>query len=192
MHVDSRHGLDELRRLARMERDAGMRVRVQAIVLAVQSRPSTEIARTLDVGTRSVQEWVRRYNQGGVDALRRRTGQGRPCWLSKEQRARLCDRIDAGVKEQDEVCTLRGADIQRLIQVEFGKLYQLNGIYDLLHRLGYSCLMPRPKHRKSDPEAQGAFKKTSSSRWRPSGRPIPTRKSKSGARMKRASGNKER
>lgn len=192
MHVDSRHGLDELRRLARTEREAGMRVRLQAIVLAMKSRPSTEVARTLDVGTRSVQEWVRRYNQGGVDALRRRSGQGRPCWLSRDQRARLCDRIDAGAKEQDEVCTLRGTDIQHLIQVEFGKLYQLNSIYDLLHRLGYSCLMPRPKHRKSDPEAQSAFKKTSLSRWKPSGRPIPISESKSGSRMKRASGNKER
>lgn len=191
MHVESRQGLDELRCLARMEREAGMRVRVQAIVLAMKNRPSTEIARTLDVGTRSVQEWVRRYNQGGVDALRRRTGQGRPCWLSNEQRARLCDRLDAGAKEQDEVCTLRGADIQRLIQVEFGKLYKLNGIYDLLHRLGYSCLMPRPKHRKGNPEAQSAFKKTSSHRWRPSVRPIPTRTSKYGSRMKHASVNKE-
>ena len=192
MHVEDRHGLDELRCLARKEGEARMRVRVQAIVLAIQSRPSTEIARTLDVGTRSVQEWVRRYNQGGVDALRRRSGQGRHCWLSKDQRARLCDRIDAGAKEQDEVCTLRGADIQRLIQAEFGKVYQLNGIYDLLHRLGYSCLMPRPKHRKNDPEAQSAFKKTWSSKWSPSVRPIPTSVSKSGSRMKRGSGSKER
>jgi len=76
MHVESRHGLDELGCLARREREVRMRVRVQAIVLAVQNRPSTEIARTLDVGTRSFQEWVRRYNQGGVDALRRRSGQG--------------------------------------------------------------------------------------------------------------------
>jgi hypothetical protein len=27
-----------------------------------------------------------------------------------------------------------------------------------LHRLGYACLRPRPKHRKSDPAAQEAFK----------------------------------
>ncbi len=102
MRVESRHGLDELRRLARMEREAGMRVDVQAIVRTVQSHPSTEIARALDVGTRSVQEWVRRYNRGGVDAPRRRSGQGRPYWLSTDQRARLCDRIDAGEQGRTE------------------------------------------------------------------------------------------
>ena len=123
MHVEGRHGHGKWRCLARLEQEGRMRVRVQAIVLAMQSRPSTEIARTLDVGTRSVQERVRRYNQGGVDALRRRSGQGRRRWLTTEQRVRLCDRIDAGAKEQDQVCTLRGFDIQRLIQVEFGKLY---------------------------------------------------------------------
>ncbi|MFC1781069.1 transposase [Planctomycetota bacterium] len=40
---------------------------------------------------------------------------------------------------------------QRLLEREFGVVYSLWGVYDLLHRLGYSCLCPRPQHEKADP-----------------------------------------
>jgi transposase len=36
--------------------------------------------------------------------------------------------------------------------------YSLDGAYDLLERLGYSCLTPRPLHAKSDPAAMDHFK----------------------------------
>lgn len=192
MHVEDRHGLDELRREARSQTDARMRIRLQAIVLAKQGRTAEEIAEALDASRRPVQEWVRRYNQGGVDGLRRRPGQGRREKLSLEQRERLCARLEAGPREEDEVCTLRGKNIQRILQEEFGKLYHLNGVYALLHRLGYSCLMPRPRHPKADPQAQDAFKKKLWRRSRLSGRNIQASASRSGSRTKRGSASKAR
>ena len=41
---------------------------------------------------------------------------------------------------------------------EFGVLRSLAGIYHLLHRLGYSYLRPRPRHRLANPQAQEDFK----------------------------------
>jgi transposase len=192
MHVEDRHGVDELRRSARSQKDGRMRVRLQALVLAKQGRTAEEIAAALDASRRPVQEWVRRYNQWGMEGLRRRPGQGRREKLSLEERDRLCARMEALPREEDEVCTLRGKDIQRILQKEFGKLYHLNGVYALLHRLGYSCLMPRPRHQKADSHAQEAFKKTSWHRSRPSARIIPGSTWKSGSRTKRVSDNKAR
>ncbi len=192
MHVEDRHGLDELRREARSRNDARMRIRLQAIVLAKQGRTAEEIAAALDVSRRPVQEWVRRYNQSGMEGLRRRPGQGRQEKLSLEERDRLCTRIEAAPREVDEVCTLRGRDIQRILHKEFGKLYHLNSVYALLHRLGYSCLMPRPKHQKADPQAQEAFKKTSHLGSRASARLIRWSAWRSGSRTKRASVSKAR
>lgn len=192
MHVEGRHGIDELRRTARGQRDARMRIRLQAVILARQGRTAEEIAESLDASRRAVQKWVQRYNQSGMEGLRRRRGQGRREKLSLEEKDRLCSRIDAGSREEDEVCTLRGKDVQQIVQKEFGKLYPLSSVYALLHRLGYSCLMPRPKHRQADPQAQEAFKKTSEFRSRPSARPILKSAWKSGSRMKPASGSKAR
>lgn len=190
MRVEDRHGVDELRREARGQKDVRIRIRLQAIVLAKQGRTAEEIASALNASRRPVQEWVRRYNQSGVEGLRRRAGQGRRENLSVEERDRLCARIEAAPREEDEVCTLRGKDIQRILHKEFGKLYHLNGVYALLHRLGYSCLMPRPKHRQADPQAQEAFKKTPWRRSRPSAKPILKSVWRSGSRTKPASVSK--
>lgn len=192
MHVEERDGVDELRRLARSQSDARMRIRVQAIVLAKQGRTAVEIAETLGVSRRPVQAWVRRYNQSGVEGLRHRPGQRRREKLSAAEREQLVARLESGPRKEDQVCALRGRDLQRILQDEFGKLYHLNGVYALLHRLGYSSLMPRPKHRKADPQAQEAFKKTSAPRSTRFAKPIPKSGWKSGFRMKRASASKAR
>ena len=192
MHVEDRQGLDELRRLARSQCEARMRIRLQAIVLAKRGRIAVEIAGSLGVSRRPVQEWVRRYNQHGVDGLNRRPGQGRRGKLSPKERDRFAVRIEAGPRPGDQVCTLRGRDFQRILKEEFGKLYHLNGVYALLHRMGYSCLMPRPKHRKAHLEVQEAFKKTLWCRSTRSAERIPKSTSKSGSRMKRALVNKAR
>ena len=51
-----------------------------------------------------------------------------------------------------------GADIRRILEQEFAARYTLDGVYKLLHRLGYSDLMPRPQHPETHPEAQEFFK----------------------------------
>ncbi len=173
MHVEERHGSDELRRLARVQHDARMRIRLEAIVLARQGRTAVEIAETLGASRRPVQEWVRRYNLSGVESLQHRPGQGRPEKLSSEERDLFVARLESGPQIGDQVCTLRGRDLQRILKDEFGKLYHLNGVYALLNQLGYSCLMPRPKHRKADLVAQETFKKRR--RTNRSGSPGPSR-----------------
>jgi transposase len=69
----------------------------------------------------------------------------------------ITERLTGGPTAADEVCSLRGLDIQRIWANEFGLLRSLAGVYHLLHRLGYSCLRPRPRHRQADPEQQAAF-----------------------------------
>jgi transposase len=59
---------------------------------------------------------------------------------------------------RDRFRTLRGKDVVRILDAEFGVTYSLDGVYDLLERLNYSCLAPRPRHEKNDPIAQRQFK----------------------------------
>ena len=68
-------------------------------------------------------------------------------------------RIEAGAQGSDEVCTLRGRDLQRILREKFGQLVRLNSVYALVHRPGYSCLMPRPQYPQPDPAAQETLKK---------------------------------
>jgi transposase len=88
-------------------------------------------------------------------------GRGGKLPLDAEQQAELQRRLAAGPQEQDGGCTLRGEDVRRILHEEHGVKRSLSAVYYLLHRLGYSCLVPRPKHRKTDPERQEHFFKKS-------------------------------
>ena len=83
---------------------------------------------------------------------------GRKSKLTAQQQAQLKACLDEGARDQDGVCALRGQDIRRIIQEEFGVVYAKNSVYDLLRRLDYSSLVPRPRHRKNDPAAMEQFK----------------------------------
>jgi putative transposase len=160
MRVSEREPGDvaELTRRARAERNALQRDRYRAVLLAVDGQEAVAIARTLGRARRSVQDWVYAYRDGGIDGLRPGKSTGRPTKLPREREAELRARLDAGPRPGDGVCTLRGKDVVAILAREFGVSYSLDGAYDLLERLGYSCLTPRPLHEKSDPQQIEQFK----------------------------------
>jgi transposase len=147
--------------LVRRESDARQRDRYRAVLLAMggdgPELEGDEIALRLGRSPRFVDEWVGRYRRGGVGALRPRKQPGRRPKLTPRQEGRLKARLDAGPRDSGGVCALRGRDVCRIIEAEFGVAHTLGGIYDVLRRLGYSCMMPRPRHRKNDPAAMEQF-----------------------------------
>jgi transposase len=163
MRITEHHSEEQLQALAKSQNDARLRVQLQAIVLAKQNRPAPDIAKVLGHGRRTVQQWVHDYNAGSIEGLGDKRG-GNHRYLTEEQEQQLRQRLDAGATEEDGVCSLRAADVRAIVEKEFGKIYKPSGGYDLLHRLGYSYLCPRPRHPKSDAAAQETFKKTSAGR----------------------------
>ena len=158
MFVADHHTLDQLLDLADAIPQKRSWKRVQAVILAKQGWTAAHIANSLSGSIRSVKNWVAQYNRGGVEALRERPRSGRPRRLAPEHYPRLRQRLDAPPTPEDGVCALRGADVGRILEREFGARMGRQAVYDLLHRLGYSDLMPRPHHEKANPEVQEFFK----------------------------------
>jgi transposase len=144
--------LQQLRDISRKQSDAKQRDRYRAVLLALDGHSAEAIMKVLDRSRNFVQRWVYAYRDGGIDAVRPRPQSGRPRKLTASEEMKLRERILAGPREQDAVCSLRGPDIRRIINSEFGVHYSLPAVYVVLHRLGLSCLVPRPKHKKNDPE----------------------------------------
>jgi len=143
---------EELRARSRKERNAKQRDRYRTILLALDGHSAEAIMQTLDRSRNFVQRWVYAYRDGGIEAVRPKRQTGRPRKLTELEELQLRERMLAGPKPQDAVCSLRGQDACRIIANEFGVQYSLPGVYVLLHRLGLSSLMPRPRHKKNDPE----------------------------------------
>jgi transposase len=159
MTITLHHAEDwqRLEQRVKSEKNAKQRDRYRAVLLAIEGREGDDIALCIGRSPRFVDEWAARYRRGGIDALQGKKYPGRKPKLTPQQEEQLKARLDAGPRRDDGVCTLRGKDICRIIEKEFGVVHTLGGIYDVLRRIGYSSLVPRPRHRKNDPEAMKQF-----------------------------------
>jgi transposase len=158
VYVRDHHTLDELQDLAKPIPLKRIWVRFQAVILALQGRSAPEIAQALGCSRRAAQSWIARYNDGGVAALHERPRSGRPPRLATSDHPRFVARLEAGPTPEDGVCAWRGPDIRRLLRDEFGVTLGRQATYNLLHRLGFSDLMPRPQHPGANAEVQEFFK----------------------------------
>jgi transposase len=157
MEVRDHATLETLRRLERKETDVQHAKRLRIIILAIQGFTAASISLTLDICERAVQEWVARYNRSGLQGLVDHRGGSRRESLTEEEKSQLCERLDQGATPDDGVCALRARDVQHILAQEYAVWRRLSSVYALLHRLGYSCLSPRPKHRKADSAAMAEF-----------------------------------
>jgi transposase len=166
MTVKEYKSVKELLKSAKSQTNAHLARRIQAVALAQQGYTCAEIARMTAHSRRAIQSWVAKYNTHGLDGLKEQHRSGRKPNLPTASYQQFSSRIDAGPTKNDAVATLYGKNIQKILNNEFGVVYSLNGVYQLLHRLGYSYLAPRPRHQKADIKAQQDFKKTSAGGWK--------------------------
>lgn len=157
MEIVDRLPLAELKRLERAEKDANRARRLRILILGCEGWTAPAIAMAVGLSRRICQRWAQRYNKHGLAGLNDQRGREPRGPLTGEQEAAMRQRIETGATDDDPVCSLRGKDFQRILAEEFGVLRSLAAVYHLLHRLGYSYLRPRPRHRKADPQAVEEF-----------------------------------
>jgi transposase len=148
--------------LVRKEKDGRVRQRLRAMKFISQGQTIPQVAKRMDIAERPLRKWLHRFNKQGPNSLCDAPRSGQPPKIDTKQIEEFKQRIRKGVTEQDNVCSLRGKDLQRILQEEFNAQYSLGGTYFLLHSLGFSCLCPRQRHPQADIQAQEAFKKSTS------------------------------
>lgn len=154
--------VSRLRQLVRDEPKALQRDRYRVVLLAAEGSSGVEMTRTQIAAATGrsrqfVDEWVGRYRRGGIGLLGARKQPGNKPALTQQQQEAFKTRLLAGPTDADGVCALRGKDAQRVLEVEFGVPLKLTAVYEWMHRVGLSCLKPRPRHRKNDPAAMKAW-----------------------------------
>ena len=184
MHVVTHHTVEQLQQLQRKADRPSMVLKFQAIVLARNDWMAREIAEALGKSTRTIQQWVGDYNMQGLEGLADRRG-GNHRYLNAQQEQQLKDRLDAAAEDPNDGVR-HAAELAPWIEEHFGVSYSPSGLYDLLHRLGYEWLVPRPRHIKNDPAVIEAFKKTPLRWWHKSKPNTLTVRSRCGSKTKPA------
>ena len=176
----------------RREKRSVNQIRIRAVLSVARGNHVPGVARSMSVAERALRNWVHGYNRRGLVGLQDQR-KGRQCRLGDSQIEKIRKRLREGARPEDGVCSLRGRDIRRILEQEFHVRYGRSSIYYFLHhQLCMSYLKPRPLHRKTDPEAQAAFKKTSEQSCKKSGKRIRTDGSRSGSRTRAGSASKVR
>lgn len=156
---------DELRLLARRERDGRAAGRLYAIANALDGLSRAEAARLAGMERQALRDAVARYNAEGLVGLHDRP-KGRPARrLTEGEEAALAAAILRGPDpERDGVCAWTRADLCRWMAERFGKSYHPSSMTRVLRRMGFSRQKARPAHPQRDAQAQDRFRKRGSAR----------------------------
>jgi transposase len=135
--------------------------KLHGVLLACSGMTCEEIAGVLGRGVRTIQYWIRRFNNDGFAGLREQEGRGRP--------NRLCAKDVNGIGEDlrrspldfgFEQTMWDGKLLMHHIRKRYGKILGVRQCQRLFHKLGFRLRKPRPLIAKADPAIQAAYKKT--------------------------------
>jgi len=161
MKVELYDTTSELKKLFRKEQNPRLATRIRAVYLAMMDKDAVQIGELLGYSRRTIQNWIYAYNRQGIEGLKENSGRGSKSKLNEDQIQWLRQRIEQGPTEEDRVCVFHAADIQGIIEKQFGVNYHVRSIRKLLKRLGYSYVSSRPEHPKGDYKQRNEFKKKS-------------------------------
>ena len=155
----------DLRTAAGRTKDARAARRMLAIALVLEGADRATAARACGMDRQTLRDWVHRHDAEGLTGLANRRAPARARRLAPDRMVELAGWVEAGPDPaRDGVVRWRRRDLQRRIEAAFGVEVHERTVGKYLVALGYRRLSVRPRHPRTDPEAQAAFKKASRKR----------------------------
>jgi len=135
------------------EKDGEYRVakRIHAVVLNMEGRTSTEVAKVLKAPRSKVSLWLKNYVDHGVDGLLEGHRSGRPPEIRSREKVTLADILDSGPVAYGFLSGVWTSPmIARVIHEEFGVEYHPGHVRKILYGLGFSVQRPKRTLARAD------------------------------------------
>jgi len=160
---------DEIRRTEESSCDH----RLHGVLLVAHGMTCLEVAALLGDAPRTVEYWIRGFEEKGLAALREGERSGRPRRLSEKH----LRGINASLRRLPRELGLSGdpwdgKTLAAWIEREYGIDLGVRQCQRLFRQLGFRLRKPRPTIAQADPERQKAHKKTPRADGRCRGRPL--------------------
>jgi transposase len=127
---------------------------------AIKSAKEHGISKVSDifgVSRVTIMTWIKDFREFGADGLKLKSGRGRKSILSNEE----IEKVKAWIKEDSGITINR---VRLKIEEFFNKTLSVGATHNLLKKLKFSYITPRPSHYKKDASSHEEFKKKSSSK----------------------------
>jgi transposase len=147
--------------------------RLHGVLLVCSGLSTYEVAELFGQSARTVQYWVRRFEQRGFAGLQETERPGRPTTLDESALERVGHDLRRDPRDLGYTQTLWDG---KLLSHHLEAVYRVHlGVRQcqrLFAQLGFRRRKPRPLIAQADPEAQRAYKKTPASRPKKRGGPV--------------------
>jgi len=145
--------------MMRREPHGRNRVRLLAMYHLQSGKSLLIVSEIVQSHWKTVQSWLRRFRESGFDGLFESQRNGAPRKINAAQETFISDKIKM-LSESKTGGYITGKELHNMLYNEYGINCSLKTIYNIIHRLGFSWITSRSMHRKSNQEAQDAYKKT--------------------------------
>ncbi len=135
--------------------------RLHGLLLVAAGQSCREVAELFGENGTTVQRWVRRFEQGGLDALREGERSGRPRTLEAKDWRRLQGDLRKTPRDFGLAATLwDGPVLAEHLRRRYGVDLGVRQCQRLFRHMGFRLRKPRPQVAQSDPLKAAAGKKT--------------------------------
>lgn len=154
---------DEIRRSEESRYDH----RLHGVLLVAQGMSCPQVSRLLGDSPRTVEYWVRRFEERGLAGLVEGERSGRPRRLNDKQ----LEEINSALRQPPESVGIPrglwdGKGLAAFIKKQYGVSLGIRQCQYMFKSFGFRRRKPRPLIARADPELQEAYKKTSRLRSR--------------------------
>ena len=122
--------------------------------------PLREIGDLLDIPYTKAYYWIQRYESYGNAGLLTKKQPGKKPLLTKENleelKLFLVDKRPA--RHKGQAVGWNSREVKNHIKIQYNISYSLRHVERLLHKLGFSLIVPRPRNVKASQEKQDEFK----------------------------------
>ena len=98
MNIKTHYTSNQLLKLYKSEPDPRLARRIHGIYLASKGHSCPEIMQIIGASRRAIQQWVQKYNNNGIEALKDKPRPGKPTTLPRHMEEKFCSRIAKGPK----------------------------------------------------------------------------------------------
>ena len=137
--------------------------RLHGLLLVAGGQSCQQVAETFGENPRTVQRWVKRFEEHGLDGLREGERPGRPATLDAKQWVALGRDMRRTPAEFGHAAHLwDGKLLSEHLRRHYGMTLGVRQCQRIFGQMGFRLRKPRPQVAQSDPERVAAFKKTAS------------------------------
>ena len=141
--------------------EARLQHRLHCILLICDGKTPAEVVALFGDSMRTIQYWIKRYNETGIDGLRDPIRIGRIPRLLAGDKEILAQDLRSSPRELGYTQNLwDGKLLSHHLKQKFDIELKIRQCQNVFHQLGFRRRKPRPVIAKANPEAQEAYKKT--------------------------------